>query len=537
MSNLLGKRLTMKGTKTKLRSASLIVFFALSVAFAAQAQTEKIDSLRAQLPGKTEAQDIDILFELARECIDVDIELGLRYAHESFAKARVLGDSLKLVKTGRVFAQGLRRASNLESARKIYIEILPVAKRHQFIDEWKIVLNGLGLVHFFLGEYDHALKYNFECLDLKRGAGDVAGVCVTLNNIGLLYMKLRDYDKALTVYKESLRLKNEIKDTFDLDGLLLNIAECYSFKYDFYNALEYVRLGLNTCGSHCSDESLIVAFQTLGYVAYFKKKFAEASIQFLKAYALSQKNGVEHHRLTIIEFLVRIALHNNELKTAEKYLREADALISSGVPYNAEIIQVYHQLQVLYSKYRNYEKAYYYQNKYVLLKDSIHNYELTSNLMKIEAEHVEKENQAKIEAQNKILTLNQEIIFRQKLLNIFIGLIAVLLITVTILLIKSNRQKQRANILLDSRVKERTIALELNKDTLERACQERDLLLEKTSMDIKTSLATMKGLCALSIKEVQDPVALRYIEKIKSTSDKFFETLSRLQLAKEGLKV
>lgn len=44
----------------------------------------------------------------------------------------------------------------------------------------------------------------------------------------------------------------------------------------------------------------------------------------------------------------------------------------------------------------------------------------------------------------------------------------------------------------------------------------------------------MRGLYALSMKEVHDPTALRYIEKMRFTSDKFLERLDSLQFTKEG---
>ena len=57
------------------------------------------------------------------------------------------------------------------------------------------------------------------------------------------------------------------------------------------------------------------------------------------------------------------------------------------------------------AKSKNFKKVEFYQSKYITLKDSIYNKELTTNLMKIEAEHLEKENKEKIEFQNRILAL------------------------------------------------------------------------------------------------------------------------------------
>jgi signal transduction protein with GAF and PtsI domain len=86
--------------------------------------------------------------------------------------------------------------------------------------------------------------------------------------------------------------------------------------------------------------------------------------------------------------------------------------------------------------------------------------------MKIEADHVEKESKAKIKSQTKILELHKQLISRQAYLNVFIGVVAALLIALAIVLVKINKHKQRLNLLLDSWVKERTEDLKLNHDIL-----------------------------------------------------------------------
>ena len=45
-------------------------------------------------------------------------------------------------------------------------------------------------------------------------------------------------------------------------------------------------------------------------------------------------------------------------------------------------------------KIKTSKKCCFYQNKYISLKDSVFNEELTKNLMKAEAEYQEKENQS-----------------------------------------------------------------------------------------------------------------------------------------------
>ena len=191
----------------------------------------------------------------------------------------------------------------------------------------------------------------------------------------------------------------------------------------------------------------------------------------------------------------------NQISLAENALKENEELIQSSLDYNDAIIELYTQLYKLFSKAKNFEKVAFYQAKYISLKDSIYSKERTTNLMKIEAEYLEKENKAKIESQAKILALNEEVILRQRYLNVVIGLVALLLVALATVLVKINNQTRRLNQLLDKKVKERTQELELNRDVLLRACNERDIIISKAASDIRSSFVTIKGLCHLGLKD------------------------------------
>jgi tetratricopeptide (TPR) repeat protein len=392
----------------------------------------------------------------------------------------------------------------------------------------KSILNGLGIGYFYKANYDKALKYYFESLELRQKDADKFEISVALNNIGLVYSTLEDFDKALLYYKQALHLRREINNNWDLETLLLNISLCYGLKNNFSEARNFAEQGLSFCGKSCNEVALSFGRHIFGLISFGQHNFSEAEAHFLESYALSKKEGEEKFNLANIYYLLRIYIHSNQLPLAEKYLKEAELLIASGIPYNDEIIEIYAQLFTLYYKSKNFEKVAFYQNKYIALKDSIYSKDLTTSLMKVEAEHLEKENKARIEFQSKILTLNEEVIFRQKIVNVSVGMVALLVIILAFVLAKGNRQKRIANRLLDEKVKQRTHQLELNQDALQRAWQERDALINMASIDIKSSIATIKGLCLLGKKDIDHPNAQQYLNKMDRASDHLSEILNRM---------
>src|SRR5688572_7449745 len=218
---------------------------------------------------------------------------------------------------------------------------------------------------------------------------------------------------------------------------------------------------------------------TSGTISFLEGKFSEAEINFKKSYSLNKKLKDAVLVLKNLGYLVRIYSHNGDKINAEKCSNEIFQLISQGTPYNDQVIQAYSAIISIFENSNDFQKLSFYQKKYISLKDSIFNQQLTTNLMRIEAEHLEKENTAKIKSQNQILALNRQVILRQQYLNIVIAIVAILLAILAFILVRSIRQKQRLNQFLDKRVKERTYELELNRDILQRSVDERDRLTQR----------------------------------------------------------
>ena len=217
--------------------ATKILFFVLVLtAQNGWCQNTTIDSLESIFPGKSGEQQIDILYELAYLYGDVDNVKSLEYGNQALKSAKKLGDSLRIVKAGRIMSYIYRRIDEIDSSLIFSSEILPIARRNRYTGELKSILNGLAFVSIAKANYDKALKYLFESLELKKIDGDKFEISVALHNIGLVYYKLDDRDKALNYYQGALNLKKEIDNKYDLDILLVNIGLCYAYNKRFSEA-------------------------------------------------------------------------------------------------------------------------------------------------------------------------------------------------------------------------------------------------------------------------------------------------------------
>ncbi|HEX5718574.1 MAG TPA: tetratricopeptide repeat protein, partial [Thermoanaerobaculia bacterium] len=100
--------------------------------------------------------------------------------------------------------------------------IAAIAKFEEALPLWREVgdrqqevetLNGLGAVHWLLGETGKAVSVYDRALSLALDSGDLRGEALARNNLALAYRDLGDSKKALQLFRESLRLWEELKDS------------------------------------------------------------------------------------------------------------------------------------------------------------------------------------------------------------------------------------------------------------------------------------------------------------------------------------
>jgi hypothetical protein len=406
---------------------------------------------------------------------------------------------------------------------------LPIAKRNCYDVVAKHLLNSIAILFSFEARYDLALKYHFESLELRQRVGDKFEISVALHNIGLVYYMLSNPDKALSYYSKSLMLRKEINNVVDVDHLLLNIALCHIQKKEFDIARKFVDEAFLLCTSSCSEAFLTNAYSILGTINFEERNFSKAEYFLLKSYSIAKT--VKDVRIQFDDGLMlsKIYIERKQARLAEKFLMEVEALAKTDFKYRRELVETYSQLMRLYNNSNDLKKRIYFQGRYIALRDSIFNEEVTTRLMTAESDYIERENKARIEAKNKIIDLNEEIMFRQQVGNIAFFLVALLSFTLVVILARRNRAKQIANVLLDQKVSERTSELRMNQELIQRAHEEKALLIQKTVSEFHGLIATIKGLGILGQKETDISKSKDCWARLHTTINELHATVGKLE--------
>lgn len=479
----------------------------------AYAQRQQVvDSLHAVLVKQSGVERFHSLYELTFEFIHRDNDRALEYIKEAGRAALISGDSSLLIKSIRVRGQILHLMGRPQEAILILAPLTKTQNLNKYSKDYFEVMMTIGASYLFMSQFDKALAVFFQAYVTAKTTDERVFISAVLTNIGLVYYKLKNYEKALQYWKEALSMT-------DSKVLIeLNITLCYVHLQHLEEAREYLNRVVMGCADDCLDVYGKHVSYAEGHILFKSGRFLEAEAGFNESLRLATEDLDIRMQLDNLYELAKISIQGNQLLKAEKLLGRAEQIIEGGTPFNMEKLKVYEQLSGLCLSMKKFKRAAFYQSAYIKLRDSIYNETVMSSLMDVESKHIQREHAAQIAEQNRVILSKQEMIKRQKQMNILFCIVAGLTIIIIVFLIRSYNKKRRLSTLLERRVRDRTRELEMNRYDLLRKTMQQDLLLRRAFSGTCERLATLKGLCFTAQEEISEPVAREYVDKIDRAS-------------------
>jgi tetratricopeptide (TPR) repeat protein len=490
-----------------------------------QSQDRKvIDSLTRLIKHDRSKSDLEILYELTFEYVNMDNDSALKYVDEAMMISDFLGDTLKIVRTRRVKAQILRRVGRVSESIKYFSEAQPIAIRNGYHEEMGYIFRGVGLSHLFLGRFDTSLSSLFNAVEVWELIGDQRELSHELTNIGFLHYRVGNYQKSIEYSMRSLSLKEQIK-LARTATTRINIGLAHIAQGNFATGLKFVNDGLYSCRPDCSDDTEMQAAFGHGFVALGLRDFHEAKKKFIESYAYASKLSDSRFQADCLLWLGKTLLKQDELDSALSCLLNAEKLsIKHG--YRPILMHTFSALSEGYKQLGLRDLSREYIERYSILRDSLHSDEIRSKVLVAELEFERQQNQ--IEIQHK-----EELIRQKTAEHVLIVIVCLLLILIAAGLVWLLRNKAKVNARLDEKIRERTRDLEAHRAALERSFAEQSEMILKTSKTIKSTLATHKGLRDTLAKQGISGERENF-ENIEDQLNKWVEELSKIQRKKSG---
>ncbi|MEO7988310.1 MAG: tetratricopeptide repeat protein [Chryseolinea sp.] len=472
-----------------------------------------------------------ILLSAAHNAIAQQREID--HALQAHALSWKVGDSLAIVQSGITLSEVYEQSNAADSQLLLGQKILVIAKRNNFFEEQASISTHLGLAFVYRAKYDAALEHLFEALILWEQLKNSAQISNTLTDIGLVYYKIKDDEKALQYYTRALALKNKTSGKKEVESLLLDISLSFSSQRQFEQSRKYLNQVKQLCQQKKCPAPIQLELEVAEGVHFFRMdSLTKAEKKFLSGNQLAATEKNTRLSLECTINLAKIYLKQNKVKLATGYLEQAEKSGNTS-GFDNELMQLYTQFAGLYKKVNNYKMLVRYQDKYLQLRDSVSGEAVRNNLMHVQAEYLERENEAKIKSRTQMLALQDQIIERQNIVRLLIALVVILFILIAFFIYKSSQNKKNANTLLSKKVEERTKELEVSYRELKVTMEERDAALRKVTSEIRSSMITVNGLCSLGVKDVSQKESIDYLESIQNASQPLM-TIST-DLASENL--
>jgi signal transduction histidine kinase len=312
----------------------------------------------------------------------------------------------------------------------------------------------IGYLYNILGEFDKAIPYQTEALKEAERIGYKTGVSGAYNAIGKTYKTKGDYPQSLDAYTKGLHVDEALKDSSNIAVSHGNIGDVYERMGNYSQAFSHVRVYLSYYSPRPKMEDRVAWGDWVVGKAHTHSGNADSGLYYARmSLALSNKVG---WRL---------------------YLREITQLIAESA-----------------AKLKQWDTAYKYQVLSSHYKDSLLSAETARKTAMLQAGFDLDKKQAEITLlkKDKELQAAENRKERSFLMMVLGGLASVVVLAV--ILFRNNRQKQKANLLLQRQKKEidnKARELSAQKEELEQSYANVQLLSE-IGRKISSSLSVEK---------------------------------------------
>jgi len=304
-------------------------------------------------------------------------------------------------------------------------------------------LMNLGTLNHQNGDLGIALENYLEAEKLFYVENDISGLIYIYSGLGDLYDKILQADKRKEMNEKAFNLINQTNDTTAIIKATTGVATNLCNDGNYAEALKLYSETIDLSQKIGNRQLEHVAWYDLGFAYSRMNDYKKAKEMYTKSYEVALTTG---NHMDIGDALYKMGLmsyYSEDFQKSEKELFQAMEIARS---INSKILErnVYDVLYSLEESQGNYKKAYEYLNNYIDIE-----YEVFSENDQRQANFLK----AKFDAEKReftILKLEAEKEIQQLKLNkqgwLILGLISILLFTVTLIVAVLKRFRYRQSL-------------------------------------------------------------------------------------------
>ncbi|PJC62314.1 MAG: hypothetical protein CO022_05195 [Flavobacteriales bacterium CG_4_9_14_0_2_um_filter_32_27] len=388
-----------------------LYFFFLVVSLntlTAQIPQRQIDSLIHSLSDLNEEEKVVTLNNIAWNISYNDFNLGLDYAFKSIELAKkinhIKGLSRAYNTVGTIYAD----LGMYDEALKYYNLTIEINKKNNLKDGLASVYANIANIHAHLQNYQIAKEYYLLSNQKFRELNKVDSKVKTDLSLSKIYSVLNQEDSADYYLDEAFKSAEKMdKNPHIIANVFVGKAQNELVKNNYAQTLLYLRGAEEKFTQVNSSYDLFQVYKIYGELYYQQKKYALA----VKYYT----------------------------KGLDKYSKNSTVTLKSDV---------YKGLSDTYLAVGNFAQAHFYQTKHILITDSLNKENSKNRLLIMENTFKNERSQLELENLKNINRLQEAEIEKQNTQKIALAIGLFLTLMLVFFVLKSYREKRKANELI-----------------------------------------------------------------------------------------
>ena len=418
-------------------------------------ENTNIDSLKLALYRESNTQKkIGILIDLTDLLLSSDPDKALDYANQTLELAEKNNnlDSklLAYLQIGEIYWSQSDFRSSLEIGNKAKVLASDLELQREFAESLILIARNFSA----LGDFKKSANLNFQALRIFEEFDDKKGIGEVFSRIGSDYFHQENYDKALEYYTQSMNIARETKDLAGISRGLNNMAIVYAEigenKYVKTNLQESIEI------NKLLDRPIWegINYSNLGNLYRIEGNF-DTSLYFLnKAETIF---SILNNHPNLANLFYNKSLYYSDLGNMDSSLHYAKYAYEIARENNLKkmVYNAAKQQRYIYQAQNDFENAFKFSMTELQLKDSL---DITNTMTRISQLELLYEFD-KLEQENKIKQQHREYIFMITGTTIVFMLILLVIIIVTRNRLKTkNEQIERRRLNMELEIKNKELA-------------------------------------------------------------------------------
>ena len=222
--------------------------------------------------------------------------------------------------------------------------------------------HGIGTVHNITGDYPKALENLYKSLRIYEKSNHKIGICSVNTTLGEVYFQKDNPIEAKKHLEIALKaLANDKSNPVYLHATHI-LANVYGMTGDFENALKIDAMGIRITDSTANLKIKTSFLDNKANCFLFSNKIDSAQYYFNECLKIDIKIGNKKQIADTYSNLGAMFSMKNDFAQAEKYTLQSIAILQS-IDGKPNLIKSYDILSEVYSKQKQFEKAYTIQLK------------------------------------------------------------------------------------------------------------------------------------------------------------------------------